>query len=113
MPHLCEKIFEMIENKEISEEEKVDQQLLYFLRLIHGLVQCDGSYLINYRQLIIKILDRTLNFKCVGVYNVSSIMMRDILKSLTSIFQLEFNNTSKDSGKPHITVLKQYFNYIS
>jgi len=111
LPHLCEKILELTENKDISEEEKVDQQLLYFFILLRGLVECDASYLINYRQLIIKILDRTLNFKCVDVYNVSSIMMRDILKSLTSIFELEFN-TSKDSGKPHITVLKQYFNYI-
>jgi len=99
MPHLCDKILEITEN--ISKEEKVDQQLIYFLNLFRGLIQCNGSYLIYYKKSIIEILDRTLDFKYVDAYSIPSFTLKDILKSLTSIYELEFNENLE---KSHMTV---------
>ncbi len=104
MPNFCNKILEMIENNDILEEESVDTHFLYYFQLLNGLVECDGSHLLDYEEFIFKVFDKTLNVKCAEIYEISSYSLKLTLKSLTSIHELEFYMNSRNSGIEKIKV---------
>jgi hypothetical protein len=94
----------MIENNDILEEESVDTHFLYYFQLLNGLVECDGSHLLDYEEFIFKVFDKTLNVKCAEIYEISSYSLKLTLKSLTSIHELEFYMNSRNSGIEKIKV---------
>lgn len=106
MPYFSNKIFELTEDDNTLEDELIDKKLIYCLKLINKLVECEGIYLLDYRELIIKILDKTLNFKCHDVYQNSSILLKNVLKSSTLLHVLEFRKTSKnDNNLFHVIIV--------
>jgi hypothetical protein len=81
---------ELTEYEEILVEESVDPQLIYCLHLMCALTEYNGSHLVHYKDIIIKVIDKTINLKCVDAYEYSSILLKSTLTSLTSIYGLEF-----------------------
>jgi hypothetical protein len=90
MPYLSEKVLRLVEYEHILEEETVDPQLIYCLHLMCALAEYNGSHLVQYKDLIIEVLDKTLILKCVKAYQYSSILLKRTLIYLTSIYVLEF-----------------------
>jgi hypothetical protein len=93
LSYLSDRIFGLTEYEDIFEEDSVDPQLIYCLHLMCALAEFNGSHLVHYKDIIVKVLDKTLNLKCVDAYEYSSILLKGTLISLTSIYELKFEST--------------------
>ncbi len=95
MPHFCKLVLTLTESDDILNEEFLDHELLFSLQIISELVRCDGKYLLNYSDLLVKVLTRTLHFKCRKGYLLSSALLKHILKALTLLHALDFRSIAK------------------
>ena len=85
----------MTESDDILNEEFLDHELLFGLQIISELVRCDGKHLVPYKELIVRVLDRTLHLKCRKGYLLSSVTLKHILKSLTLLCAQDFRSIPK------------------
>jgi hypothetical protein len=92
LSYLSDRILGLTENEDILVEESVDPQLIYCLHLMCALAEYNGSHLVHYKDIIVKVVDKTLNLKCVDAYEYSSILLKTTLISLTSIYELKFES---------------------
>ena len=107
MPHFCEKVLKLSKNDEILKEDFIDIQLVYCLKIVNSMVDCDGSVLMDYKEILVKVIDRTLDFKCVDVYSVGGNLLSLLLESITSLYEIDLSQRSQQqiSAKVCIQVI--------
>lgn len=64
------------------------------------IVQCDGTALLPYQQELIAVLQLTLHLKCKEAADLASVLLKNLLKAVTTTFSLDYRNTPTDWNLP-------------
>jgi len=100
VPHVCNIILTYTEHEDIRQEETLDNELLYNLLLLSELANCHGKALLNYSELLEKVLDLTVHLKCVEGYMLASRMISNMLYAISATRPTEFKSSNQDYGQP-------------
>ncbi|CAH1169598.1 unnamed protein product [Phaedon cochleariae] len=100
LPHLCDRIEEMLsENPNIEKEEHIDDELLYNLLMLSELV--DGhSEILNYMDRITNIMDKTIHMTCLSASLLAARMLELMMSSLANIQPTEMKSCDVDYSLP-------------
>uniref|UniRef100_A0A8C5PB42 Proteasome activator subunit 4 n=1 Tax=Leptobrachium leishanense TaxID=445787 RepID=A0A8C5PB42_9ANUR len=105
LPHCCNVITQLTVNDDVLHEEELDKELLWNLQLLSEITRVDGAKLLPYKEQLVKILQRTLYFKCKQGYTLSCNLLHHLLRSSTLIYPKEYCSVPGGFAKP----LSQYF----
>ncbi|XP_063300040.1 proteasome activator complex subunit 4 [Pelobates fuscus] len=104
LPHCCNIITQLTLNDDVLREEELDKELLWNLQLLSEITRVDAAKLLPYKDQLVKILQRTLHFKCKQGYTLSCNLLHHLLRSSTLIYPKEYCSVPGGFDKP----LSQY-----
>ncbi|CAH0386282.1 unnamed protein product [Bemisia tabaci] len=96
LPHVCNSIIRLTESDETLKEETLDDELMYYLLLLPQISSVKCGALIKYKDLLIKVLDRTLKLKCSDGYGFSCTLLVNVLQGAINIGPTEFRCIIED-----------------
>lgn len=96
MPHFGRLILILTENEEVYKESTLDDELLFSLLLMSEIVRCNSSYLVEHKDMFMKVLDRALNLTSKEGYMLSCSILRHLLRALTNIACSDWRNIDLD-----------------
>ncbi|XP_053568667.1 proteasome activator complex subunit 4 [Bombina bombina] len=105
LPHCCNVITHLTISDDVLHEEELDKELLWNLQLLSEITRVDGKKFLPYKEQLVKILQRTLHFKCKQGYALSCNLLHHLLRSSTLIYPTEYCSVPGGFDKP----LTEYF----
>ncbi|XP_068089225.1 proteasome activator complex subunit 4 isoform X1 [Hyperolius riggenbachi] len=105
LPHCCSVITHLTSNDDVLHEEELDKELLWNLQLLSEVTRVDGEKLLPYRDQLVRILQRTLHFRCKQGYTLSCNLLHHLLRSCSLIYPTEYCSIPGGFHKP----LSEYF----
>lgn len=96
VPHFGRLILTLTDNKEVFQESILDEELLFSLLLMSEIVRCNSPHLLEYRDLIVDILNRALKLTCKEGYMLGCGILRHLLRALTNITCCDWRNIDYD-----------------
>lgn len=103
VPYIAEKLNDLITNHEnMCDKEKQNDEFLYYLTLMHGIVRGDPRELLksNFKELIFDILDKTLYFKCKTTKKIANNTLVYYLSNLSAVQSLDVRSLPDAYKKP-------------
>lgn len=98
-------ILPSITAEDLSQEEHLDNEFLWNLKLLSELVRCDGQQLLAYREDLEAVLQATIHLRCKEASELAGSVLRFTLKSLTLTYALDYRSSDTDWDDPHSDVL--------
>ncbi|RWS28736.1 proteasome activator complex subunit-like protein [Leptotrombidium deliense] len=95
VPHFSKLVLALSSSDEVLEEDILDQHLVFSLLILSEVVRCNGKYLLEYRDTLVKVLDRSLKMKSRNGYMYGCALLRNALKALTAVYPLDMKSFSE------------------
>lgn len=92
VPHFGRLILTLTDNEEVFQESTLDDELLFSLLLISEIVRCNSPYILDYRDMIISVLNRALNLSAKDGYMLGCGILRHLVRALTNISSCDWRN---------------------
>lgn len=96
VPHFGRLILTLTDNDEVFQESILDEELLFSLLLMSEIVRCNSPHLLEYRELIVNVLNRALKLTAKEGYLLGCSVLRHLLRALTNITCCDWRNIDYD-----------------
>lgn len=105
VPELSSRLLNLYaEHDNIDKEEHLDTEILYVLLVLSEMLDCSGSSLLPYMEILTEILDKSLHLACMQAYIMATHLLNHVLVSLTYVAPLEYRSAPPpfyaDGGVP-------------
>lgn len=102
LPQTCERIENILNHSDpsILTEHKGDNELTWFLILFSELMLARGDTLLTYKSLIFSIFNRCIHVVNKDCYEAMGKAARNLLKSLTYVYPIEYRLTPENLEEP-------------
>jgi len=96
VPHFGRLVLTLTENDDVFQETNLDHELTFSLLLLSEIVRCNSSYILEHRQLIVEVLQRTFKLKSKEGYLLGCAILRHLLRALTNITCCDWRNVDPE-----------------
>lgn len=97
VPHFGRLILTLTDNDEVFQESILDEELLFSLLLMSEIVRCNSPHLLEYKDLIVDVLNRALKLTAKEGYMLGCGVLRHLLRALTNIACCDWRNIDYDN----------------
>ena len=98
IPHFSRLIIALTATEDMTNDDKLDEELLFSLQLLSEIVKCDGQVLLQYRSELEQVLEATLHLTSPKGYMMAHSLLSNVLKHLTTMYLLEFRCCQTEYG---------------
>ncbi|XP_068688324.1 proteasome activator complex subunit 4-like isoform X1 [Montipora foliosa] len=98
VPHCCSVIEHLTSVEGMSEEEEVDDQLLWNLQILSEVVRSSGA--LEYKEKLIAAIKSTIHLKCKEAATLGATLLEHMLRPLAKIYPVEWRSLLVDFGTP-------------
>uniref|UniRef100_A0A1B6EFE2 Proteasome activator complex subunit 4 C-terminal domain-containing protein n=1 Tax=Clastoptera arizonana TaxID=38151 RepID=A0A1B6EFE2_9HEMI len=100
LPSLCQNILNLTDSCEVLKEENLSNELLYNMLLLSQITACRSTKIMQYKELLERVLDRTLHLTNQEGNTYSANLLTNLLASISAINPKEFRTLDKSFDTP-------------
>ncbi|XP_015766712.1 PREDICTED: proteasome activator complex subunit 4-like [Acropora digitifera] len=98
VPHCCSVIEHLTSVEGMSQEEEVDDQLLWNLQILSEVVRSSGA--LEYKEKLVAVIKATIHLKCKEAATLGATLLEHMLRPLAKIYPMEWRSVLVDFGTP-------------
>ncbi|XP_044171551.1 proteasome activator complex subunit 4-like [Acropora millepora] len=98
VPHCCSVIEHLTSVEGMSQEEEVDDQLLWNLQILSEVVRSSG--VLEYKEKLVAVIKATIHLKCKEAATLGATLLEHMLRPLAKIYPMEWRSVLVDFGTP-------------
>lgn len=105
LPYFTQAIIQLFEeNPNLKEEEKVDNQLHWYLVVLAGISKFSGRHVLNYKDELLEVLRLTVKVKAKLAYQQAAMVASRLVASLTTFYDTDHGSTNPSDRNENLPV---------
>ncbi|KAJ8044540.1 Proteasome activator complex subunit 4 [Holothuria leucospilota] len=105
LPHCSQLVLNILSSDEMQEEEHLDKEVLFNLLLLSEIVHFSTHELLNYKELVFEVLEKSLHLTCKEGYQRGCFILKNFLLSMTETYPTDHRSIAEGFDRPLETYL--------